>query len=351
MNKPILSLLLASLFVTRAEAASYREWRQSIRTAHEASVKGDLQKARQILEATSEEAEQQGPDTFAENSIMLADILLRTNQPSEAREVIDAALVKMGSPSRKNSILWKGLLHASRAAADKELKNYESAAAHADGARRLIEAGAGMGQIHPEMANVHWLIGEIALARKDYTKAEDEFKKGLRIAELRPTKMPVEVGRELRAVGDYSSSGVLLNRSSLGNVCLLQNRPKEAEEHFNDALKFAEKEYGKNSEAMVVPLAGRATLHHHARRRGDFEADTQRIYEIAQNPKPINAKYINPIWLKFRLELDETNRPAAAETADKIASVFAAQNYGTRMLATDALKIAQSEKTIVRVSP
>jgi len=345
MNKPIFALFIAfSFLITSAEAASYKEWRKSIKAAHEARGKGDLQTAREILEGASADAARQGPDTFAENSIVLADVLLRSHQPGEALRVINGALEKMGNPSRKDSTLWKGLLFSSRATIEKELNDLNAAYADAEAARRFLVAGAGMDKLHPELANVHWLIGEIAMARKDFVKAEDEFRNGLRISELRPTRRSDDVGRELRSVGDYSSSAVLLNHTSLGNVCVLQNKNREAEDHYNDALKFAQKEYGKNSEAAVVPLAGRATLYYQIKRQADFEADTQRIYEFTQKPKPIDAKYIKPIWLKFGAELSDTNRQAATETAEKIVTVFAIQNYGTKMLATEALRAAKGEK-------
>jgi len=345
MNKRTLSLLIAfCFFIPSAEAASYKEWRKWIHAAHDARSKGELEKARKILETASADAAQHGPDTFAENSIILAEVLIRSNQPEEALKVSNVALERMRNPSRRDSSIWKGLLLASRASAEKELKDYVSAARDAELARRFVAAGAGMDNLHPEAANIHWLIGEIALAQKDYAKAADAFRNGLNIAQLRPTRRADEVGRELRTVGDYSSSAVLLNQTGLGNVSILQNKTREAEDHFNEALKFAQKEYGKNSEAVVVPLAGRAELYHQTKRRTDFEKDTQRILELAQGPKPIDEQYLKPVWLKFRTELDETNRQAASETVDQIVNVFAVQNYGTRILGRQALQAAKGEK-------
>src|SRR5690349_2433888 len=102
MNKRTLSFLVAfCFFVASADAASYKEWRKSIHAAHDARSKGDLAKARQILEVASDDAAQHGPDTFAENSIVLADVLIRSNQPGEALRVSNSALERMGNPSRR----------------------------------------------------------------------------------------------------------------------------------------------------------------------------------------------------------------------------------------------------------
>jgi tetratricopeptide (TPR) repeat protein len=341
MRERILFLFIASLLLTvgaSAHAASFKEWRNSIKAANDARLKGDFQKARQILETAGPDASRHGPDSFAENSSLLATVLIDTSESGQALQVINAALQRMGNPSKRESTLWKGILFAMRGLALKELKDYDNALANAESARLFI--GAAAGQMHPELSNVHFLIGEIARAKKEYVKAEAAYRAGLDIAETRQSRTEYKGGWYTRYISDYSSSGILLNTSGLGLVCTLQKRDKDAEEYFNKGLKFAEKEYGPDHPALVIPLSGRAALFFKAKRRADFEKDTERIYRFGQKGPGIKHEAVFPLWLKFQWELDEDNRLAAAETADRIAAVFAVQNYGTKSMALDAIKTA-----------
>jgi hypothetical protein len=322
-------------------AASYKQWRNSLKAAKDALTKRDFEKAQQILEASSADAAELGPESFAENSFTLGRAYIEMSKLNEAVQAVNPALEKIGPNPRKAELqLWRGVLLSIKSWAAYEAKNYDQALADAEASRGLIEGVAG--KYHPELSILHAVIAMIYDTRKDYAKAEAAYKAALKLAESRRTVVAQEFGGPEQQTVIYQSGesivGVLFNRVSLGNLYVKQARYAEAETLLNKALKAAEQDYGKKSKPLVIPLAARARLYQQTNRRKEFDADTQRIYDLAMSGPGLRPYTIYPLWLKLDWDLKEKN--GGNQSAQQLMNVYAVQNYDTKSMGQDAMELA-----------
>ena len=333
----------------QAHGASYKHWRGSINAANEARIKRDFENARTILESSAAEAAELGPVSSAQNSWLLGRVLYETGQYDEANQIFDHAIERIGnSPSSKELQIWRGSLLSGKAGVAYQLRDFDEALSFAEQAREGVERAAG--KYHPELSVLHGIIAKIYEQKKEYAKSEAAYKAALKLAESRQTLVTTEFSGPDEIFYTYqsrdSAAGVLLNMVALGNLYQLQERNIEAEEHYNKALKAAERDCGKKGQAIVIPLSARAQLFHKTNRRPEFETDTQRIYEVAAKGPGIKPWTVYPLWLKLETEVKEEKWVAMEQTAEKIATVFAVQNFEPKVMAEAAQEAAtQGNKT------
>jgi tetratricopeptide (TPR) repeat protein len=315
--------ILAGFFASPAHgAASYKQWRSSLKAAQEARIKRDFETARAILEKSAPDAAELGPESSAENSWNLGRIFFETEQYNEALAVIDPALEKIGAkPVAQNSQLWRGLLLSAKAVLLFAQKNYDPALAIAEQARDTLENVAG--KFHPELSILHGLTAKLYEMKKDYPKAEAAYKAALKLAE----------SRQVTVVEEWSGPESEMVRYRSQNSA-------EAEDIYSKGVKAAESRYGKKGQAVIIPLAARAELFHKINRRAEFEKDTKRVYELATKGPGLDMWTVHPLWLKLQWDLKENQAGAAAQTAEKIANVYAIQSYDLKSMATHAMNVA-----------
>ena len=338
-KRGLLIVLAACVIIPTDAAASYKQWRSSIKAAQEARVKRDFDKARSILEGMADDAAALGPASGAENAAALAEVLFEAGDYDGTIQVIDPALQKIGpSPTTKPLKVWRGLLLLEKASTIYQLRRYDEALVIAEESRDVLEYAAG--KFHPALSILHAMIAKMYETKREYAKAEVSYKAALKLAESHQTVVVSEFTGPEETFYQYRSpdfaAGVLVNQVALGNLYQLQERYKEAEELYNKGLKSAERDYGKKGQATVIPLAARAQLFLKTNRRKNFEEDTQRIYEVAAKGPGIKPFAIYPLWLKLETEAKENNTLAVSQTAQKLATVFEVQNYNPKVMAEAA---------------
>lgn len=343
MKSLLLAAALAAATVAHGAEASSKHWRSVLKAAEQANAKRDFQKARELLESSADEAAALGVAQSAENSFWLADTLMEARMPGDALEVANPALEKLGpKPVPKPQQAWRGMLLVLKARALADLRKHEEALPVAQEAIKTLENVAG--KYHPQLYFVHALMGSIYSEKKNYAEAEKEFRTALKQAESRPVVATQEWSGAEGQMTQYqyrgSEEGSLRMNTALGDLMLEQKKTAEAEEFYSKALKVAEREYGKKNQAIVLPLEGLARTHLEANRRKEFESAVQRTFEVSLKEPGLEPWVLNPLWLKFQVDLKDANTTAAKQTAEKLAQVYAKQNFDLKTMAFMAQKSA-----------
>lgn len=350
MKTSLLILVLLHLAFgssTLAGEASTRHWRAQMKLAQEAQSKRDFQRARTILEGVAAEASELGPLTSAENSAILADVYSDLNMREEALQTVEGELAKIdANPTEEKLQIIRGILLAIRSTHLMESGRYDDALKSADDGRAVLEKVAG--KYHPELFRLNIITGNIHFRQRNYIEAEKSFRAALKMAESQSFVVQTRWSGFEESTGMYRvrppADGVVRSASALSDVYFVQGNFKEAESTARKALKSAEAIYGKKSPMVIMPLNRVAMSELKQGKRKEFERDTDRSYEIASKARGFEPWVVEPLWNRLDAELAENNETAAAQTARRITSVFAVNNFDTGPLAQRALEIASTNE-------
>lgn len=350
MKQALLLLVLLSATVFSADAASFGDWRKQIAAADDAIKKRDFDKAREILEAAAPEAERHGPASSAENSTRLGSVLHKMREYDEALAVLNAALEKIGAQPVSDKLqIWRGALLANKAYTLNSARRYDDAIPVANDAIAVLEKIAG--KYHPDLYNLQWALADIHMAKKNFELEEKHLKAALKLAETRQVYAVPMTGPDQYGVNLYrtptADDGIVFINTRLGNLYSDMKRYKESEDALKDALKVAERSFGKKHIMTVGPLRGMAYLHRATDRKKEFDADLDRIYEIATKDQGLALNSVDPFWLQLSADLDANNSAAIERTADRIVTIYQKQNFEPQHLTARASGAAGNDWTKV----
>src|SRR6185295_4081124 len=133
MNKAFVAAIILAILASAgasscAADASYKQWRTSLKAAEQARYRRDFDSMRQILEASAPVAQQLGPLSSAENAIWLAIAYSQLNMQTEALNVYNAELERIGpKPTALKVQFIRGMLLTQRSDLYFRLREFDKA--------------------------------------------------------------------------------------------------------------------------------------------------------------------------------------------------------------------------------
>ena len=347
MIKRILTTVLIAIFALawplRAADASYKHWRNSMKAAEDARYKREFDKMREILEGVAPEAQKLGPASSAENTLWLTFAYQQLGRHDLALQAFNSELDRIGpKPTAIKLQILRGILLGERGALYYHMNDLDKALASATEGKAVLEDVAG--KFHPDLYDINMTIGRIHALRKEFPEAEASMKSALKLAQSQQSGSGTRwSGSEQQTVVFVRAAAphrVILAATDLGNLLRAEQKYDEAEPAYKTALESARAAYAKDSVMRLLPLRGLAEVELKKGRRKEFLKDTQEVYEIVSKTPGLEQTSVNPLWLKFAVDLDDQNRAEANESARKIAKVFEFQNFDFSEFGERALSLS-----------
>lgn len=336
----LLILAILILSAPSLRAASYGDFKKGMAAAQEAFKKREMQKARDILEGISENADAQGPMSKTEHAFAHSAVLHALGAYEEAHIVLDSALEKIGPrPVAPKMQLARGLLQAIKADVFYMQRQYNECLPLAREAAQTLERVAG--KFHPRLFFLNWIIGDAYEALKKPAEAEAAYKSALKLAQSRQTYTVVSEFAIDLYTSDNSAFGVVQVNVALGDLYRGQKRLKEAEDSYKAGLKSAESDFGKKTAMVAMPLRGLALTYHEMNRGKEFEAAIARIETLAAKTERIPLAALDPLWLRVSDHLRAQETAAAEKAVAQMLEIHLAQKYEPVHFASRAPKSAE----------
>lgn len=342
-------LLLAALMCfgpgARGES-DYTKWLNAKKAAEQSLANGYFPEAQATLEGVASIVPGIGQLAMTEHAYLLAEALTAEKKYPEALATVIAALDQIGpKPPGVRSQILQGLLLATKSAIYYRTKNDDNALAAAEQARNVLEMVSG--KYHPHLYFLHYLIGTIQYRKANYAAAEESFKRALRTAEITQfrrrglARTPEILGIEaMGVVGDAATDAAL----SLTDLCLKQERFKDALSYSKKATECAERTFGKKSSAVASTMHMACRVNLKMRDQKAFIANSDRLANLLSlySDERIHFRpgITEPLWARFETEFYAPEKIVPEETLGKLVAVYGMQNFDFADLARRAKKIA-----------